>query len=113
MVLIMVLVSIGIGVTGQLLLKIGANTPVYGPGDLVRNLLSPTTIIALIMYVVASFLWIAVLSRARLSYAYPLLGLNYALVVLMSFLILHEPVSLYRWMGVSLIVLGFIVVATS
>jgi multidrug transporter EmrE-like cation transporter len=113
MVLVMVLLSIGIGVTGQLLLKMGANTPVHNPGDLLRNLLSPTTIVALFMYVVASLLWIAVLSRARLSYAYPLLGLNYALIVLLSVVILHESVSLYRWIGVGFIVLGFIVTATS
>ncbi len=113
MVLVMVLVSIGIEVTGQLLLKIGASTPVHNPADLIRNLLSPTTIVALFMYVVASLLWIAVLSRARLSYAYPLLGLNYVLIVLLSVLILHESVSLYRWIGVGFIVLGFIVTATS
>lgn len=113
MVLVMVLLSIGVGVTGQLLLKMGATTPVHGPGDLLRNLLSPMTVIALFMYVMASLLWIAVLSRARLSYAYPLLGLNYVLVVLASGLILHEPVSLYRWIGISFIVLGFIVSATS
>jgi drug/metabolite transporter (DMT)-like permease len=113
MVLVIVLLSIGIGVTGQLLLKMGASTPVHSLGDLMRNLLSPTTIVALFMYAVASLLWIAVLSRARLSYAYPLLGLNYVLVVLASVLILHEPVSLYRWIGVSFIVLGFIVAARS
>ncbi len=113
MVLVIVLLSIGIGVTGQLLLKMGASTPVHNLSDLMRNLLSPTTIVALFMYVVASLLWIAVLSRARLSYAYPLLGLNYVLVVLVSVLILHEPVSSYRWIGVGFIVLGFIVTATS
>lgn len=113
MVVLLVLASISLGVTGQVLLKLGAHTPVLAPGDLIGNLLRPTTLVALSLYVAATLLWITVLSRAPLSYAYPLLGLNYVLVVLMSAWILHEPVSVHRWIGVSVIVVGFLVTATS
>ena len=113
MVLLLVLASISMGVVGQLLLKMGASTPVLAPGDLIRNLLRPTTLVALLLYGGATLLWITVLSRAALSYAYPLLGLNYALIVLLSAWILHEPVSVHRWVGVLVIVIGFLVTATS
>ena len=113
MVLLLVLASIVVGIIGQLLLKVGANTPVLAFGDLAGILLKPTTVIALALYVGATLLWITVLSRAALSYAYPLLGLNYVFVVLMSAWILHEPVSLHRWIGVFVIAIGFLVAATS
>lgn len=113
MVLPLVLLSVGMAVTGQLLLKVGAHTPVHGLDDLLRNLLRPATVAALILSAGAALLWITVLSRSPLSYAYPLLGLGYAVVVLLSALMLGEQVSLQRWLGVVLIVLGFVVVAAS
>jgi drug/metabolite transporter (DMT)-like permease len=113
MVLPLVLVSIGMAVTGQLLLKVGAHTPVHGLGDLLTDLLRPATVAAFALSVAAALLWITVLSRSPLSYAYPLLGLGYALAVLLSAVLLGEHVSAQRWIGVLLIVLGFVVVAAS
>jgi multidrug transporter EmrE-like cation transporter len=113
MILLLVLMSIGVGVVGQLLFKAGAVTPVHSLADLVDNLLRPPTISALVMYVASTLLWLVVVSRARLSYAYPLLGLNYALVVGASAWLLQEPVSPHRWIGVGFIVVGFVVAATS
>jgi len=113
MVVPLVLVSLCIGAIGQVMLKLGAHTPVNGPADLAGNLLRPMTLGALVLYGVATLLWITVLSRSALSYAYPLLGLGYVLVVLVSAGVLHEPVSVQRWVGVLLVALGFVVVATS
>jgi len=112
-VLVLVLLSIAMGVTGQFLLKVGASTPVHSFGDLVANLLRPSTVAALALYGGATCLWITALSRAPLSYVYPLLGLNFVIVVIVSAILLHEQVSMYRWLGVGLVAIGFIVVATS
>lgn len=113
MILLLVLMSVGVGAVGQLLFKAGAITPVHSLGDLAGNLLRPPTLSALVMYVASTLLWLVVVSRAPLSYAYPLLGLNYALVVGASAWLLREPVSLHRWIGVVFVVVGFIVTATS
>ncbi len=113
MILALVLLSIVMGVIGQFLLKIGASTPVHSPADLLRDLLRPTTVAALALYVGATCLWITALSRAPLSYVYPLLGLNFIFVVAISSMILHEPVSIHRWLGVAFVAIGFILVATS
>lgn len=112
-IVLLVLVSLCMGTIGQVMLKLGAQTPVHGPTDLVGNILRPMTLGALLLYGVASLLWITVLSRSALSYAYPLLGLGYVLVVLVSAGVLHEPVSVQRWTGVLLVAIGFVVVATS
>lgn len=111
--LLLILVSIGLSITGQVLLKVGATTPVHAPGDLLSNLLRPHTLIALTMYAASGLLWISVLSRNELSYAYPLLGLNYAVIVGISAWLLHEPISIHRWVGVLIIAVGFLVTATS
>ncbi len=111
--LLFVLASISMAVAGQLLLKIGATTPVRVPADLLTNLLKAQTLLALVLYATSALLWIVVLSRSQLSFAYPLLGLNYALVVAISAWILHEPVSIHRWIGVAVISIGFLVTATS
>lgn len=113
MVLLLIFVSIGIGVIGQLLFKMAANTPVDGIAALMQVVSKPTTLVALALYVGATLLWITVLSRTALSYAYPLLGLNYVLVVVLSAWVLGEPVSIHRWIGVCFIAVGFAVTAGS
>jgi multidrug transporter EmrE-like cation transporter len=113
MIVVLALAAIGLGVTGQLFFKIGAQIPVHTPGDLINNLLRPQTLFAFAMYAASIPLWLTVVSRAPLSYAYPLLGLNYALVVSASALILGEPIPLRRWLGVVCVITGFLVTATS
>jgi len=49
--------SIGLGVTGQLLFKVGAQMPVHTPGDLISNLVRPQTIVAFAMYAASIPLW--------------------------------------------------------
>jgi drug/metabolite transporter (DMT)-like permease len=112
-ILLLVLVSVAMGAAGQLLLKVGALTPVRTAGDLAINLIRPATLAGLMLYVVSSLLWMTVLSRSQLSYAYPLLSLNYVLVILISASILHEPVSVHRWLGILVIMAGFLLSATS
>ena len=113
MVLLLALTSIAMAAAGQLLLKVGAVTVVRSPSDLLLDLVRPHTMIGLLLYFISALLWITVLSRTQLSYAYPLVGLNYVLVVLVSAWILGEQVSAHRWVGVLLIVIGFLLSATS
>ena len=113
MIVLLVLLALSMGVVGQVLLKLGAHTPVHGVADLAGNLFRSITLTALAMYGVATLLWITALSRAALSYVYPMLGLGYVLVVIVSAMLLHEAIPIQRWIGVLLVALGFIVVATS
>jgi drug/metabolite transporter (DMT)-like permease len=113
MVLLIILLALGMGAFGQLLLKLGATTPVYAPADLAQNLLRMQTMIALVLYVASTGLWIVILSRVALSYAYPLVSLNYVLVTIISAWVLHEDVTAHRWFGLIIIVIGFLVAGTS
>ena len=56
-------------------------------------------------------IWLMVLSRASLSFAYPFASLSYLVIVLASRFILHESVPPLRWAGVGLIMVGIVLVA--
>jgi len=54
-----------------------------------------------------------VLSKVDISYAYPFLGLSFVLVTFWGHFVLTEPLSIYKIVGVSLIVCGVALVAKS
>lgn len=54
-----------------------------------------------------------ILSHEDFSYAMPLFSLSYVLALLVAKIFLHEEVSVWRWVGVVVIILGvFIIVRT-
>ena len=61
---------------------------------------------ALVFLGVGFATWLVVLSFWPLSIAYPVLGLNYVLVVVAAKLYFHEAVSFQRWCGIFVIILG-------
>ncbi len=59
-----------------------------------------------IVYGLSAVCWLWVLSRAQLSFAYPILSLAFPIVVGLSALLFSESLSPMRWTGVGLIVVG-------
>src|SRR5277367_3520499 len=55
------------------------------------------------------WVWTTILSRADLSLAYPISGLNYPLTVLAAVLLLGESLSWPVWVGTILITAGIVV----
>ena len=103
----MIVISVFLGVIGQLCLKkgmIGYQGNLWGV--IPHMLTSPIIILGFLGYFVSSIIWLLVLSRVELSYAYPLISLGYIFVVFFSWLLFKEPVSLLRWLGVILICVG-------
>ena len=106
--------------TGELLFKMGMNR-IGGfefSGGAVRQvlpriLLNPFIWFGFIGFGLGAVFWLAVLSRVPLSIAYPILALSYFVVVVEARLILHEHVTWKRLLGVSIIVVGVVVVGLS
>lgn len=119
--LLLVIISILCGVSGQLTLKMGMTQvgPIGGgaPGELLgvalRVLATPLVVAGLGFYALGAVTWLTVLSRVPLSLAYPTLALSYAIVPAMAWLLLGESVSYQRWLGVAAICLGVLFVARS
>ncbi|MGZ4994177.1 MAG: EamA family transporter [Methylobacter sp.] len=59
----------------------------------------------------ASLAWMAAMTKFELSYAYPFMGMNFVMILLLSSWILNESLTIQKVLGVSLIVLGTIVAA--
>jgi len=105
---------------GQMLWKVGLQQIggfMVGNQGLAQNLLglvtSPYIMGGLVAYGLATLVWFNVLSRLPLSLAYPVMSLGYVVGVFASAIVFKEPVSLFRWLGVGLIVLGVGLVARS
>ena len=75
------------------------------------NCLLPTIWFGLAAYGLGAVLWLVVLSRLDLSFAYPLLALSYILIPLLSYLVLGENVPALRWVGIAVIFMGVVIVA--
>ena len=64
------------------------------------------TWLGLAFYGLSSICWLWVLSRAQLSYAYPVLALSYPIVVALSAWMFSETVTPLHWLGVIIIFAG-------
>jgi drug/metabolite transporter (DMT)-like permease len=51
-------------------------------------------------------LWLAVLAKEEVSYAYPLSSLGYIIVLIGSFFLFHENISPARIIGILLLIFG-------
>lgn len=72
----------------------------------------PRIWIGFIFSTISLGIWLFVLSKAELSFAFSLDSMRYILVAMASMLILKEKVGLIRWLGIASIVLGIMLVAT-
>ena len=62
---------------------------------------------------IASFFWMAAISKLDLSHAYPFMGLSFVLVTGLSIFIFNENFNLGKLIGVSFIVIGIIISSRS
>lgn len=60
----------------------------------------------LCLYAISSVLWLVALSSLNVSLMYPLLSLAYVVVAILSFFFLKESISLIRWLGILIVVVG-------
>lgn len=88
--------SIMLGSVGQICLKLGMSTHTSsGESSFMSVYCRPYILIGLGIYAISTLTWMLVISRVRLSIAYPMISLSYILVVLLSIFVLHEKVNLF------------------
>jgi drug/metabolite transporter (DMT)-like permease len=118
--IIYILISVVGGAAGQVLLKMGMNS--LGPltlsaGQFLRIIWSMATnlyvIIGLAIYMLGVVFWLAAISRVDLSFAYPFASLSYVLMLLVSWGIFGEKISLLRLVGTIVICVGVLIIARS
>jgi len=109
----LIMCSVLLGVSGQVFLKIGvgqsglSGKAAIGVFELVTSVIkTPLMLLGFLLYGVASIVWVIVLSKVDLSYAYPFLALNFVLIAIASRFILGETIPLVRWIGIFFIGVG-------
>jgi len=106
-----------LGAVGQILLKDGVKT-VFPEGVSIslavfNAFLNLKVLLGFMLYGVSSLLWLMVLSKRDLSYAYPMIAAGYVVVVFLSWLVFKEHVPTLRIAGLVLICLGVAIVGVS
>lgn len=103
----LLLVSISLGVVGQLSLKQGMSKK---PGFHLTGLIALSRDVNVVggfaCYALSLVLYLKVLESLALSIAFPMISLGYAIVVILSSRIFKEPISRSRWVAVLLICIG-------
>ena len=114
----LILVSVALAATAQLTLKHGMNqvteasgTATLSAGSLRAIVTNVSVLGGLLIFGLSAVVWLMVLSRASLSFAYPFASLTYVLIVLADKLVLHEDIPVLRWAGVFAIMTGIVLVA--
>ena len=67
----------------------------------------------LVSFAVATLLWLLALAHLDISFAYPLVGTGYVLVVLLAAAFLGEQIKWQRWVAVGVIIAGLTLIARS
>ena len=113
-----IIATIFFTVYGQLILKWRIGTCGDLPSSflakltfLISLLLDPGILSGFVAAFLASLAWMAAMTKFDLSHVYPFMSLNFVIVLLLSGLLLAEPLSLQKIFGVGLIVIGTVVAA--
>ncbi|MFC1478038.1 hypothetical protein ACFL57_01100 [Candidatus Margulisiibacteriota bacterium] len=117
---VMVMVPVLIGVVGQLFLKHGmlqigtfAITAAALSATFLKVITNFSVVFGFFLYGLSAFLWLIVLSRMDLSFAYPLLSVGYILILIFSWMFFKENISIVRWSGVLVICFGVYLISRS
>jgi len=115
-----ILVSVVAGAVGQILLKkgMGSMGPLTLSIDQLGNILwrigtNPYVVIGLAIYVAGTVFWLTALSRVDLSYAYPFASLSYVVMLVASWQLFNENITVLRLLGSLIVCVGVFIISRS
>lgn len=113
--LLMIFLSVFISSLGQIILKFGAIRfeSIYNSKNTLLKMFNTPTLIGLSLYGLSAFLWMIVLRKADLSYAYPMVSFGYILIYVASYFLFNESINLTRIIGLAVIIIGIIILSKS
>lgn len=103
---IMLLFSTLIGSIGQLSFKLGVDSNAFPS-------IAIYVVAGIIAYGVATLIYLYILGRSNLSWAYGFVGFSYIFTTILAAFVLGEAVDPSRWIGVVLIAIGTALIGMS
>jgi drug/metabolite transporter (DMT)-like permease len=117
----LILVSVTLAALAQLTLKHGMNQVTLNGAnplrlgslaEVVRRIAANVFVWAgLATFVLSAAVWLVVLSRASLSFAYPFASLTYVLILVFDRFVLDQSLSGFQYGGVALIIAGILLIS--
>ena len=114
----MILSSVFLNAVAQLLIRKGMLCiGIFGVDNFVDNMGAMLTNLwlwsAMISYAISILLWMSVLSKVEISYAYPFLSIGYILAAVAGYWFFNENLSVTRIVGIVVICVGVIIISRS
>jgi len=120
LVLGLILLDVALNVVGQLSLKFGmskmGNFSLSLPtitSVFLRAAVNPYIILGVFCYGMGFLVWLIVLAKAEVSYAYPMISLGYVFTAILAYHLLGEHVTVTRFVGILITCLGVFIIARS
>jgi multidrug transporter EmrE-like cation transporter len=118
---VLILTGVGLNAAAQLLLKVATRPLAYFSDFGLQTLRDSLVILGtswpfwagMLCYATSVCVWLAALSKAPVSTAYPMLSLGYIVVAAISALWLGETLSPAKVLGIALICAGVVLVSRS
>ena len=116
--IILILVSVLLNCTAQLCIRKGMLlVGETGMSNMITNLGVMVTNIwlwgAMICYALSILLWMAVLSKVEVSFAYPFLSIGYVVAAVVGYYFFGESLSVIRIFGIVIICIGVYLISRS
>lgn len=120
MIFVLILLGVLLNAAAQLLLKAGMGQIGHFEFN-VANLIPiglkvaicPPIVSGIVLYVLSVGVWLLVLSRVQVSFAYPMLSIGYVVNAIAAYYLFGEDLSLIRMSGIFIIMTGVYLVARS
>jgi drug/metabolite transporter (DMT)-like permease len=117
---IFVLLTLILGVYGQLILKARILNAGIIPPDfhekilfIIKLLMDPWVLSAFAGAFLASLCWMAAMARLPLSYAYPFTSLSFVMILILSSVFFNEPITIGKIIGLLFIISGIVITCLS
>lgn len=115
----LILFSVSASAVAQLLLKIGMSRPSIQEmstdagwvASLIKLSQNYCVVGGLGLYFFGALIWLKVLAKVELSFAYPFVGLGFVLTMIFGKLFLGDAISLQRFLGTCFVIVGVLLIA--
>ena len=116
--ILMILGSVLLNALAQLLIRKGMlQIGSVGVGNIVENIIPMISNLwlwgAMLSYAVSILMWMSVLSKVEVSYAYPFLSVGYIVAAVAGYALFNENLSITRIAGIVVICIGVILISRS
>lgn len=114
--IILIITSVLLNCAAQLLIRkgmlvegeIGLQNILSHMGSMATNLWLWS---ALICFLGSILLWVVVLSRVEVSYAYVFNSIGYIVLTVCAYLLFNESISVYKIVGMAVVIVGLIIMS--